>query len=89
MEADIDGVFATAFEANTLLKLLNEHFTEKGIDPLRIGIGVDWGRVLMVKAGFGGSSINEVVDMGGVVNKAAHLAHKAGRDYENPLWVGA
>ena len=22
------------------------------------------------------------------MNRAAHLAHKAGRNYENPIWVG-
>lgn len=27
--------------------------------------------------------------MGDVVNQAAHLAHKAGRGYNDPIWVGA
>ena len=88
-KSDINSVFATAFKANTLLILLNKHLAKKGIDPLRIGIGVDWGRVLMIKAGFSGSSINDVIYMGDVVNRAAHLAHKAGRFHQNPIWVGA
>lgn len=33
----------------------------------------------MIKAGRKGSGLNEVVYMGVVVNRAAHLAHKAGR----------
>lgn len=85
---DIDGIFSTAAQANTLLKLLNSHFLKKSIDPLKVGIGVDWGRVLMIKAGYSGSSINDVIYMGDVVNRAAHLAHKAGRNYENPIWIG-
>ncbi len=42
----------------------------------------------MIKAGFAGSGINDVVYMGEVVNRAAHLAHKAGRGWQHPLWVG-
>lgn len=49
---------------------------------------VDWGRALMIKAGHKGSGINEVVYMGDVVNRAAHLAHEAGRQWTNPIWVG-
>lgn len=85
----IDDVFAIAFQANTLLKLLNHHFEKKGIAPIKIGIGIDYGRVLMIKAGFSGSAINEVIYMGDVVNRAAHLAHEAGRNWNNPIFVGA
>lgn len=84
----IDDVFGIAYKANTLLKLLNHHYAKKGIDPLRIGIGIDYGRVLMIKAGFGGSGINDVIYMGDVVNRAAHLAHEAGRGWADPIFVG-
>lgn len=84
----IDDVFRVAYQANTLLKLLNHHYAKKDIDPLKIGIGVDYGRVLMIKAGFSGSGINDVIYMGDVVNRAAHLAHEAGRDGERPMFVG-
>ena len=33
----------------------------------------------MVKAGYSGSGINDVIWMGDVVNTACHLANKAGR----------
>ncbi|SKY58088.1 Adenylate and Guanylate cyclase catalytic domain [Mycobacteroides abscessus subsp. bolletii] len=88
LKTNIDGVFSRAFQANTLLKLLNEHFSKKGLEPLKIGVGVDWGRVLMIKAGYSGSSINDVIYMGDVVNRASHLAHKAGRNYGDPIWIG-
>jgi len=84
----IDDVFGIAYQANTLIKLLNHHYAKKGIDPLKIGIGVDYGRVLMIKAGFSGSGINDVVYMGDVVNRAAHLAHEAGRGWADPIFVG-
>lgn len=86
----IDDVFRIAFTANTLIKLLNHHYGKKGIDPLQIGIGVDYGRVLMIKAGFSGSGISDVVYMGDVVNRAAHLAHEAGRVRgRHPIFTGS
>ena len=77
----LNDVFMIAAKANTLLKLLNHHYMKKGISELNIGIGVEYGRVLMVKAGFNGSGVNDVVYMGDVVNRAAHLAHAAGRGW--------
>lgn len=89
-KSDIDDVFTVACRANTLRKLLNKQLTERGYDALTFGIGVDWGRVLMIKAGYNGSAINDVVYMGDVVNRAAHLAHKAGRGWlAPPIWAGS
>lgn len=85
---NIDAVFGVASKANTVLKLLNHRYAKKGIDPLAIGIGIDYGRVLMIKAGFSGSGINDVIYMGDVVNRAAHLAHEAGRGSNDPFFVG-
>lgn len=89
-KSDIDDVFTVACRANTLRKLLNKHLTKRGYDELAFGIGVDWGRVLMIKAGYNGSGLSDVVYMGDVVNRAAHLAHKAGRGWgSKPIWVGS
>lgn len=88
LKTDITEVFTIASRANTLLKLLNHHYAKKGIDALKIGIGVDYGRALMIKAGYSGSGINDVVYMGDVVNSAAHLAHEAGRGWNRPIYVG-
>lgn len=87
-KSDIDRVFNVASQANTLLKLLNHHYAKAGLDPLAIGIGVDYGRALMIKAGFSGSGISDVIYMGDVVNRAAHLAHEAGRNWSPPIFVG-
>lgn len=84
----IDDVFAVAYQANTLVKLLNHHYEKKGLDSIKVGIGIDYGRVLMIKAGFSGSGINDVVYMGDVVNRAAHLANEAGRYGRHPIFVG-
>lgn len=41
----------------------------------------------MIQAGYKGSSINDVVWMGNVVNNACHLANKAGRDGRKSIIV--
>lgn len=46
LQAHINDVFAIAYHANTLKKLLNHHYAKNGIDPISIGIGADWGRAL-------------------------------------------
>lgn len=88
-QQNIDDVFSIVYQANTLKKLLNHHYDKKGIDPISLGIGADWGRALMIKAGYNGSGINEVIYMGDVVNRAAHLAHEAGRAWRNPIFIGS
>jgi class 3 adenylate cyclase len=88
-KSNINDVFSLAAKVNTLIKMLNHHFENKSITPIKIGIGIDYGRVLMIKAGFSGSGINDVIYMGDVVNRAAHLAHEAGRNWEPPIFVGS
>lgn len=88
-KSDIDQVFSRAAHANTLKDLLNKKLEKKGLSELNFGIGIDYGRALMIKAGYSGSGINEVVYMGDIVNSAAHLAHKAGRGRAAAIWAGA
>jgi len=70
---DIDSAFATACTVNTVMKILNFQLGKHGYDPIKVGIGLAWGRVLVVKAGLLGSGISDVVYMGDVVNQAAKL----------------
>jgi len=72
---DIDDIFALAAMANSLTKVLNYKMRQNGYDtPLRFGIGMSYGRVLMIKAGYSGGGIDDVVHTGDVVNHAAKLA---------------
>lgn len=88
LKADIDSVFLTVAYANTLRRLLNLHLGRHDYEPLGFGVGVDYGRALMIKAGYKGSGLNDVLYMGDVVNHAAHLAHKAGRPWTDIIWAG-
>ncbi|MFD4969872.1 adenylate/guanylate cyclase domain-containing protein [Streptomyces sp. NPDC058424] len=87
-KADIDGVFFLAAQANSMAKVLNYEMRKASYDvPIKIGIGMSWGRALMVKAGHNGSGINDVVYMGDVVNQAAKLANYGNSNWNVPALV--
>lgn len=85
--SDIDSVFDISAQLNSLIKILNYKLKKKGYTEISVGIGIDYGRALMVKAGYSGSGLNDVIWMGDVVNEACHIANKAGRDYRDPIVV--
>ena len=76
-KADIDGVFSLAAKACSLVDILNYKLKKKNYQTYQVGIGIDYGRALMIKAGNDGSAINDVVWMGDVVNQACHLCNEA------------
>lgn len=51
-----------------MIKILNYKLSKKKYSEISIGIGIDYDRVLMVKASYSGSGINDVIWMGDVVN---------------------
>ena len=73
-KADIDATFSAAAKLASLVKMLNKALVARNYEAIRVGIGMSWGRALMIKAGYSGSGINDVVYMGEVVNLAAKLA---------------
>lgn len=79
-KTDIDEILDIAGKLSSLVKILNYKLKKKGYEQIKCGIGIDDGRALMIKAGYSGSGINDVVWMGDVVNSACHLANKAGRN---------
>jgi class 3 adenylate cyclase len=85
-KTDMDIVFSLAYQANSLIKLLNYKLAKANYkQPIKAGIGMSYGRALMIKAGYNGSGIADVVYMGDVVNAAAKLAAKGSRDGNQPL----
>lgn len=89
LKTDIDSVFRAAFEANSMLRTLRYKMDKAGYTtPIKVGIGMAWGRALMIKAGQSGSGIADIVYMGEVVNRAAHLAALGSKGYPgHPLMV--
>lgn len=79
-KSDIDDVLAAAARINSMMKVLRYKMKKRDMGtPVYAGMGMAYGRALMIKAGYSGSGLNDVVYMGDVVNKASHLAHAAAR----------
>lgn len=78
---DIDGVFSLAAKACSLVDILNYKLKKKGYQRYEVGVGIDYGRALMIKAGYKGSGIQDVLWMGDVVNQACHLSNEANSGY--------
>ena len=70
----VDSVFSTAARLSSLIDVLNCKFDKYDIKNITVGIGIHFGRALMIKAGFKGSGINDVVWMGDVLNEASRLS---------------
>lgn len=70
-----------------MVKILNYKLKKKEYSEISIGIGIDYGRALMVKAGYSGSGINDIIWMGDVVNSACHICNKAGRNYRKVIVI--
>jgi class 3 adenylate cyclase len=79
--SQIDDVFSVAAQAHSLSMILSCKLQEAGFSPIKVGIGLSYGRALMIKAGYKGSGINDVVWLGDVVNESSHLS-----DFGNQTW---
>lgn len=76
---NIECVINAAAKLVSMINILNNKLKRNNFDEISVGIGIDIGVALMVKAGYTGSNLNEIIWMGDVVNSACHLANKAGR----------
>jgi class 3 adenylate cyclase len=83
----VGEVFVLVASLNSVVKLLNYRLARRGHATIKVGIGIDTGRALMLKAGFSGSGINDIVWMGDVVNRASHLCHAANKDGRKVIQV--
>lgn len=78
-KGDIDNLISLACRIYSLIEIINCKLSKKNIQNIKVGIGIDDGRALMIKAGYKGSEINEIVWMGDVVNSASKLCNSANR----------
>ena len=76
---DIDSVISNAARVQSLIKILNCKLKKKNISQISVGIGIDYGRLLMIKAGYSGSGLNDIVWMGEALNIAAKICNNANK----------
>jgi len=79
----IVGVFELSWKLSSLIKALNDKFEKRGYERIRVGIGLSYGEVLMIKAGLSGSGYNDIVWMGEAINKASKLSGAGNKEPHN------
>ena len=82
-----NSLIETVLKINGIIRILNCKLSKKNIEPINVGIGLDYGRALMIKAGNSGSEINEIVWMGDVVNNASKLCDNANSYRAEPILI--
>ncbi|RWA52110.1 hypothetical protein AU476_19295 [Cupriavidus sp. UYMSc13B] len=87
LKKNIDEAFLAAASLNSLIAHLNWRLEKKGYTPIKCGVGISYGRALMLKSGYSGSGVNDVVWMGNVVNEASNLCHQGNKGGKLPVQV--
>jgi class 3 adenylate cyclase len=82
-KSEVDSVFCTAFTISSLVDILNVKLKKKKYSTINIGIGLEDGKSLYIKAGNIGSTINEVIWIGKTVGQAAKLCSSGNRTYSD------
>jgi len=69
----VQDVFSTAAKISSLIDIMNIKLAKRKYSTIKVGIGIEDGETLYIKAGFKGSGLNEVVWIGRPVGAAAAL----------------
>lgn len=85
----VNVAFDAACKARSLTHILDYKFKKKSYSSIKANVGMDYGRALVVQAGFKGSAINDVIWMGDVVNSACHLCNESGARTEGSLLLSS
>lgn len=82
-----NSLIETALKINGIIRVFNCKLSKNGIKPIQVGIGIDYGRALMIKVGYSGSQISEIVWMGDVVNNASKLCDEAKYSFNKTILI--
>jgi len=77
---EVETVFSTTSKISSLINALNKKMLKKGYSEIEVGIGIEDGETLYIKAGHKDSGINEVVWIGKVIGESAKFS-----DYGNRI----
>lgn len=80
-KVDVNSVFETSAKVASLIDILNIKLDKKGYAKIEVGIGIDDGESLYIKAGYKGSGVNEVVWIGTIVGQTAKLCSHGNRSW--------
>lgn len=81
----IYDVYTIAVKVNTLIKLLNKHYSLKGYPEIMVGIGLATNVDRVVKVGAKGTGVSELVWVGEAVPMASNLSGYGCKDEIEPI----
>ena len=79
-QKDILNCANKTFDANTFIEMFNKMLEQRGIEPIKAGIGMSTGYDLVIKTGRKGVGINEKVWIGKAVTEASNLSSLGDKD---------
>lgn len=79
VEDNMDLLFDIAISIYVIQQELAKKYKKYNVE-FATGIGMSYGRALMIKAGLKGAGINDILWIGDVVNQACHFCNEAGRN---------
>ncbi|MGO8806021.1 MAG: adenylate/guanylate cyclase domain-containing protein [Candidatus Bathyarchaeia archaeon] len=71
---NIDELFSTGAKISSVIDIMNYKFKKNNLKEITIGIGISYGKALVLKTGYKHSSVSEVIWLGDVVKEASKLA---------------
>lgn len=80
---NIDNLFEASAKICSLIDIINTKYKIMNLPYFNIGVGLHYGRALMIKAGYKGSAINDVVWTGDAVSKAVELCNYGSKTYSD------
>lgn len=84
---NIENMLSMIGLINSIVDVLNYKLKIRKYTPIKVGIGAFYGRVLMIEAGYKGSTINEIIYMGEVVNQASKMCGLANETVFNSVFI--
>lgn len=86
IDNNCDELIEIAIKITNLVDKINLILKKKGYTQFKVGIGIDYGKALLVKAGYKGG-LNDTIWMGDVVNNACHLCNNANRNNRSDILI--
>lgn len=80
---DIDEVFSTGGKISSIVDIMNYKFKKLWAGEVTIGIGIAYGKALLIRTGYRGSNLGGVIWTGDVVKEASRLASWGNREPED------
>ncbi len=79
-QEDVDEVFTTGAKISSLVDIINYKSKKNNLKEISVGIGISYGKALVIKVGYKGNNANEVIWIGDAIEEALKLARYGNKE---------